>query len=85
MWVDASGPTQPAFQLNVPDEQLHVGIAYVSFLAQRFQTGNCQLDSIHVGGLAAHAPHINKGFLTMPIRKIPIEEENSLGFISNFA
>lgn len=74
-----------SFQLNIPDDQLHVGIAYVSFVAQRFRTGNSQLDSIHVGGLAAHAPLINKGFLTMPIRQIPIEDENSLGFLSNFA
>ena len=74
-----------SFGLHIPNDQLHIGTGYVSFVAHRYRTGHPPLDSIHVGGLAAHAPHFNKGFLTMPIRRIPIEEENSLGLLSNFA
>ncbi|CAF1552865.1 unnamed protein product, partial [Adineta ricciae] len=73
------------FQLIVPTEQLHVETGYVSFLGERLRTGNVELDSFHVGGRAAHAPHHNKGFLTMPIRKMQTSDENSLGLISNFA
>ena len=74
-----------SFDLSIPEDQLHVGIGYVSFLAERFRTGIDRLDAIHVGGLAAHAPKHNKGFLTMPIRQLPTGEKNSLGFLSNFA
>lgn len=74
-----------SFDLHIPEDQLHVGIGYVSFVAERFRTGIDRLDSIHVGGLAAHAPKHNKGFLTMPIRRLFTGEENSLGFLANFA
>ena len=74
-----------SFNLHLPNDQLHIGIGYVSFVGHRFATGISSLDSLHVGGVAAHAPHHNKGFLTMPIRKIPCEQENSLGLLSNFA
>ncbi|CAF3786113.1 unnamed protein product [Rotaria sp. Silwood1] len=73
------------FNLTIPNEQLHVGTGYVSFVGERFKTGNSTLDSIHVGGNAAHAPYHNKGFLTTPIRQIKSSDENSLGLISNFA
>ena len=73
------------FDLSVPTEQIHIGIGYVSFVAERFRTGNPSLDSLHVGGLAAHAPDHNKGFLTTPIRRLDKPEENSLGLLSNFA
>ncbi|CAF1390971.1 unnamed protein product [Rotaria sordida] len=73
------------FNLIIPTEQLHVGTGYVSFVGERLKTGNSLLDSIHVGGNAAHAPNHNKGFLTTPIRQIKSSDPNSLGLISNFA
>ncbi|CAF0847002.1 unnamed protein product [Adineta steineri] len=73
------------FNLIIPTEQLHVGTGYVSFVGERFKTGNTQLDSISVGGHAVHAPHFNKGFLTTPIRQINTSDKNSLGLLSNFA
>jgi 2-polyprenyl-6-methoxyphenol hydroxylase-like FAD-dependent oxidoreductase len=73
------------FNLIIPTEQLHVGTGYVSFIGERFKTGNPLLDSIHVGGNAAHAPHYNKGFLTIPIRQIQSLNPNSLNLISSFA
>ena len=73
------------FNLIIPTEELHTGTGYVSFIGQRFQTGYAYLDSFYTGGNAAHAPLFNKGFLTIPIRKINNPEENSLGFLSNFA
>ena len=71
--------------LIVPTEQLDTGTGYVSFVGERFRTGNSSLDSFLIGGNAAHAPHFNKGFLTIPIRQIENPEENSLGILSNFA
>ncbi|UJR16568.1 hypothetical protein I4U23_003469 [Adineta vaga] len=73
------------FDLIIPTEQLHVGTGYVSFVGERFKTGNPTLDSIYVGGNAAHAPNHNKGFLTIPIRQLNTTDPNSLGFASNFA
>lgn len=73
------------FGFTIPNEQLHVGTGYVSFVGERFKTGNAVLDSIHIGGNAAHAPHHNKGLLTIPIRKIEGSAPNSLGLLSNFA
>jgi 2-polyprenyl-6-methoxyphenol hydroxylase-like FAD-dependent oxidoreductase len=72
------------FNLIIPSEQLDVGTGYVSFVGERFKTGNSVLDSIYVGGNAAHAPYHNKGFLTTPIRQIKTSDSNSLGLISNF-
>lgn len=71
--------------LIIPTEELHTGTGYVSFIGQRFRTGYEHLDSLYTGGNAAHAPHFNKGFLTIPIRTLHKPEENSLGFLSNFA
>ncbi|CAF5017888.1 unnamed protein product, partial [Rotaria socialis] len=48
------------FDLILPTEELHTGTGYVSFVGERFKTGNVSLDSIHVGGNAAHAPNHNK-------------------------
>jgi 2-polyprenyl-6-methoxyphenol hydroxylase-like FAD-dependent oxidoreductase len=73
------------FNLTIPTEQLHTGTGYVSFIGERFKTGNSLLDSIHTGGNAAHAPYHNKGFLTTPIRELKSSDPNSLGFLSNFA
>ncbi|CAF3579397.1 unnamed protein product [Rotaria socialis] len=73
------------FDLILPTEELHTGTGYVSFVGERFKTGNVSLDSIHVGGNAAHAPNHNKGFLTTPIRQIKSSDPNSLGLLSNFA
>lgn len=73
------------FNLIIPNEQLHTGTGYVSFIGERFKTGNSSLDSFHIGGNAAHAPHYNKGFLTTPIREIKTTDSNSLGLLSNFA
>jgi 2-polyprenyl-6-methoxyphenol hydroxylase-like FAD-dependent oxidoreductase len=73
------------FNLIIPTEQLHTGTGYVSFVGERLKTGNPLLDSIQVGGNAAHAPHHNKGFLTTPIREMKTSDPNSLGLLSNFA
>lgn len=73
------------FNLIIPTEQIHIGTGYVSFIGERFKTGNLSLDSIHVGGNAAHAPNYNKGFLTTPIRQLKTSNPNSLGLLSNFA
>ncbi len=73
------------FNLIIPTEELHTGTGYVSFVGERFKTGNSILDSLHTGGNAAHAPNFNKGFLTIPIREIKNSDPNSLGLLSNFA
>lgn len=73
------------FDLTIPTEQLHVGTGYVSFVGERFKTGNSSIDILYVGGNAAHAPDHNKGFLTTPIRQIESSDPNSLGLLSNFA
>ena len=80
------------FNLNVPEDQLHLGIDYLSFIAHRYHTGFQHLDQIYVGGLAAHTPFHNKGFLTIPIRQLNTQQHyefdqnsKSLGFLSNFA
>jgi hypothetical protein len=73
------------FNLIIPTEELHTGTGYVSFVGERFKTGNSVLDSLYTGGNAAHAPDFNKGFLTTPIREIKSSDTNSLGLLSNFA
>ena len=73
------------FDWIIPTDELHTGTGYVSFVGQRLKTGNVRLDEFYTGGHAAHAPHFNKGFLTIPIRDLVNPEENSLGFLSNFA
>ncbi|CAF1208112.1 unnamed protein product [Didymodactylos carnosus] len=73
---------QESLHLVIPMEKINFGIGYVTFIGERFNTGNPLLDSKHVLGNVAYAPHYNKALIMTPIRKIQTMDTNSLGTLS---
>ncbi|CAF1095091.1 unnamed protein product [Rotaria sordida] len=71
-----------SFNLIVPTIQIHFGLGYVTFIGERFKTGDPSLDSKHIIGYALNAPDKNAGFGITPIREIKTMDENSLGTLS---
>ncbi|CAF1009996.1 unnamed protein product [Rotaria sp. Silwood1] len=56
------------FNLIVPTEQIHFGCGYISFIGERFKTGNPSLDSISIIGCNINSSDNNTGCYITPIR-----------------
>lgn len=73
------------FNLIVPTVQMHYGCGYMTFIGERFRTGDPSLDSAHLLGITTDSPKQNVGFIVMPIRTIKTDDTNSLGTLSAIA
>ncbi|CAF1489860.1 unnamed protein product [Rotaria sordida] len=71
-----------SFNLIIPTIQIHFGAGYVTFIGERFKTGDPSLDSKQIVGYTVNAPHQNKGCGITPVRQIKTMDENSLGTLS---
>ncbi|CAF0878183.1 unnamed protein product [Rotaria sordida] len=71
-----------SFNLIVPTMQIHFGLGYVTFIGERFKTGDPSLDSKQIVACSFNSPDNNTGFATTPIREIKTMDENSLGTLS---
>ncbi|CAF1181653.1 unnamed protein product [Rotaria sordida] len=74
-----------SFNLIVPTVQLHFGTGYVTFIGERFKTGDPSLDSKSILGSNGNIPENNIGYSISPIRTIKTNDENSLGTLSTIA
>ncbi|CAF3949802.1 unnamed protein product, partial [Rotaria sp. Silwood1] len=72
------------FNLIVPTIQIHFGAGYVTFVGERFKTGDPSLDSKHIIGYGLSPPDKNTGVGIIPIHEIKTMDENSLGTLSTF-
>ncbi|CAF1353951.1 unnamed protein product [Rotaria magnacalcarata] len=70
------------FDLIVPTEQMHYGGGYVTFIGERFKTGDPIIDSMAIGGCTVNAPTRNTGIYVSPIRTIKTTGDNSSGILS---
>ncbi|CAF4685570.1 unnamed protein product [Rotaria sp. Silwood1] len=59
------------FNLIVPTEQIHFGCGYISFIGERFKTGNPSLDSISIIGCNINSSDNNTGCYITPIQYPP--------------
>ncbi|CAF1405913.1 unnamed protein product [Adineta ricciae] len=73
------------FNLNVPTTQIQFGCGYLSFIGERFQTGNSSLDSKSVICSTVDIPQRNVGCYITPIREIKSTDKNSLRMLSKIA
>jgi 2-polyprenyl-6-methoxyphenol hydroxylase-like FAD-dependent oxidoreductase len=71
-----------SFDLNVPTEEIYFGNGYVTFVGERFKTGDPSLDSKTFMCSTVNAPHQNTAYCISPIREIKTTDENSLGTLS---
>lgn len=83
-WSKSNQWLKDQLNIDLEEEQLDTGLQYLSFVVERQRTGRECIDSFVVGGLSAHAPLHNVGFLTMPIRRVE-SKENSFDFLSNIS
>jgi 2-polyprenyl-6-methoxyphenol hydroxylase-like FAD-dependent oxidoreductase len=74
-----------SFDLNVPREQIHFGCGYVTFIGERFKTGDPSLDLKPVFCTTVNAPVKNTGCYITPIRTLKTMDENSLGVLAIIA
>jgi hypothetical protein len=74
-----------SFNINVPTEEIHFGCGYVTFIGERFQTGDYTFDSKSIVCTTVNAPHTNKGCYITPIRQIKTTDQNSLGTLSTIS
>jgi 2-polyprenyl-6-methoxyphenol hydroxylase-like FAD-dependent oxidoreductase len=71
-----------SFNLNVPTEEINLGIGYVTFVGERFRIGDPSFDSKPIVCTTANAPYKNVGCYITPIRQIKTTDQNSLGILS---
>lgn len=74
-----------SLNLIVPTVQIHFGFGCVTFIGERFLTGNPLLDRMPIVGCTVNAPDINIGCYITPIRTIETMDQNSLGTLSVIA
>ncbi|CAF2873010.1 unnamed protein product [Rotaria sp. Silwood2] len=74
-----------SLNLIVPSVQMYFGCGYVTFIGERFKTGNPLLDSKHILCANTNTPDNNVGCYITPIRTIKTDDENSLGTLSTIA
>ncbi|CAF1597275.1 unnamed protein product [Rotaria magnacalcarata] len=87
--VDCSGGNSSStkwlnegFDLIVPTEQMYYGCGSVTFIGERFKTGDPMIDSITMGGCTVNVPTRNTGMHVSPMRTIKTANENSSGILS---
>lgn len=71
-----------SLDLIIPSEQLHFGLGYVTFIGERFKTGNSSLDQMSIVASTTIAPEKNVGCSVTPIRMLETTDENSLGMLA---
>ncbi|CAM4916360.1 unnamed protein product [Rotaria socialis] len=74
-----------SLNLIVPTVQMHFGCGYVTFVGERFKTGDSSLDSKPIYFSNANVPDNNTGCYISPVRTIKSTDENSLGILSTIA
>ncbi|CAF2684989.1 unnamed protein product [Rotaria sp. Silwood2] len=74
-----------SFNLIVPTVQIDFGSGYVTFIGERFKTGDPLLDLMPIVGCTTNTPDNNTGCYITPIRTIRTEDKNSLGTLSVIA
>ncbi|CAF2240842.1 unnamed protein product [Rotaria magnacalcarata] len=74
-----------SLNLIVPIVQMHFGCVYVTFVDERFKTGDSSLDSKPVYFPNANVPDNNTGCYISQVRTIKSTDENSLGILSTIA
>lgn len=74
-----------SFNLIVPTVQLDFGSGYVTFIGERFKTGDPLLDSLPIVGCTTNTPTNNTGCYITPIRTITTDDQSSLGTLSVIA
>ena len=74
-----------SFSLIVPTIQIHFGAGSVTFIGERFRTGDQSLDSVAIIGASVNFPDKNIGFIISPIGTIKTMDDNSLGTLSTIA
>ncbi|CAF1207148.1 unnamed protein product [Adineta steineri] len=74
-----------SLNLNVPAEEMHFGCGYLTFIGERFKTGDPSLDLKPVVCTAINAPVKNIGCYITPIRQIKTIDKNSLGTLATIA
>ncbi|CAF3228675.1 unnamed protein product, partial [Rotaria sp. Silwood2] len=87
--VDCTGRNTPStkwlkesFNLTIPTVQIHFGSGYVTFIGERFKTGDPSLDSKPIICSNGNIPVNNIGCYITPIRTIKTNGENSLETLS---
>ncbi|CAF1025250.1 unnamed protein product [Rotaria sordida] len=71
-----------SLNLIVPTVQIHFGGGAVTFIGERFRTGNPTFDSAAVIGAIANPPKKNTSFILSPVRQINTTDQNSLGILT---
>ncbi|CAF1099996.1 unnamed protein product [Rotaria sordida] len=71
-----------SLNLIVPTVQIHFGGGAVTFIGERFRTGNLTFDSAAVIGVIANPPKKNTSFILSPVRQINTTDQNSLGILT---
>ncbi|CAF1439504.1 unnamed protein product, partial [Rotaria sordida] len=74
-----------SLNLTVPTVQIHFGCGYVTYVGERYRTGNPSLDLMPVVFCTANTPDRNVGCYAVPIRTIKPTDTNSLGILSTNA
>ena len=74
-----------SLNLIVPTVKIHFGFGCVTFIGERFRTGNPLVDLMPIVGCTVNAPHRNVGCYITPIRTIKTMQQNSLGALSVIA
>ncbi|CAF4550283.1 unnamed protein product, partial [Rotaria sp. Silwood2] len=74
-----------SFNLMVPTVQIDFSSGYVTFIGERFKTGDPLLDSMPIVGCTTNTPDDNTGCYITPIRTITTKDKNSLGTLSVIA
>ncbi|CAF3424753.1 unnamed protein product [Rotaria socialis] len=74
-----------SLNLIVPTVQMHFGCGYVTFVGERFKTGDSSLDSKPIYFSNANVPDNNTGCYISPVRTLKSTDENSLGILSTIA
>ncbi|CAF0828717.1 unnamed protein product [Didymodactylos carnosus] len=74
-----------SLNLIVPTVQIHFGCGYVTFVGERFKTGDPLVDAMPINCCTVNAPNKNTGCYITPIRSIKTTDENSLGTLATFA
>ncbi|CAF1403451.1 unnamed protein product [Rotaria sp. Silwood1] len=74
-----------SLNLIVPTVQIHFGFGCVTFIGERFRTGDPLLDLMPIVGCTVNAPNRNTGCYITPIRTIRTMDKNSLGTLSVIA
>ncbi|CAF3612622.1 unnamed protein product [Rotaria socialis] len=74
-----------SFNLTLPTVQIDFGSGYLTFIGERFRTGDLSLDSMPIVGCTTNSPDNNTGCYITPISTIKTEDKNSLGALSVIA